>query len=36
VKATNNTSTDLTTFVSEPFISTGAAEPIRLRANHEQ
>jgi hypothetical protein len=36
VKATNSTSIDLTTFVSEPFISTGAAEPIRLRANHGQ
>jgi len=35
VKAANS-NIDLTTYVSEPMLSTGAAEPIRLRARQEQ
>jgi minor extracellular serine protease Vpr len=34
VKATTTTSLDLTTYVSEPTLATGAARPIRLRAEH--
>jgi hypothetical protein len=32
VKATSTTSLDLTTYVSEPMLETGAGEPVRLRA----
>jgi hypothetical protein len=33
---TNSDPIDLTTYVSQPLISTGAMEPVRLRANHDQ